>query len=156
VRHHLATLNAVEIHYSTSVTPRHSGLSQSLLLAGWLARSLRWIQVHGLQEKPDGEFTAKFRLGEGAINITLSAVPPRRGLPGGIESIALRGADGFSVVHEMTEQNDCIRVRQSGAVGAVLPHTHKTEAELVSQALDDLQRDPVYEESLAKLKALLS
>lgn len=155
-RKHLSTLNAVEIHYSATAAPRHSGLSQSLLLIGWLARSLRWIQVRALHEDREGEFTAKYRFGEQAINVTLSAVPPRAGLPGGIESIALHGADGFSVVHEMTERNDCIRIQQSGAVGSVLPHTDKTEAELISHALDDLHRDPVYGESLARLIALLS
>ncbi|HET6271984.1 MAG TPA: glucose-6-phosphate dehydrogenase assembly protein OpcA [Bacteroidota bacterium] len=152
-RKHLPFLESVQIGYSTSTTPRHSGLSQSLLLVGWLARSLRWIQMHPLQDT--GNLTAKFRLDEQAITVTLSAVPPRANLPGGIGSIALHGSDGFNVIHEMTERNDCIRIRQSGSVGTVLPHTHKTEAELVSLALDDLHRDQMYEGSLATLVKLL-
>jgi len=157
VRQHLFTLDRIHIAYSTSTVPRHSGLSQSLLLVGWLAHSLGWIQVHPLEKTTDGEFTAKFRRDEQAITVTLSAVDPGAGVPGGIESIALHGAAGFNVLYEMMKRNDCIRIRQSGAPGeTILPHTHKTEAELVSRALDELHRDAVYEGSLSTLMALLS
>lgn len=160
VRQRIAGIDTVTIEYSSTNTPRHSGLSQSFLTAAWLAHALRWVLVHPLKEQKDGDYRAMFRLDEQAITVHMAPAAPGRERPGGIESIVLHFARGGEIGHYMTEQEGCIR-RKSSLAGLVTDDSvvslhQKTEAGLVSDELEVLYHDPLYESSMLFLTRLLA
>ncbi len=159
-RGHLQTIDTVTIEYWSTSKPRHSGLSQSFLATAWLAHALRWVLVHPFKEQGEGEFVAKFRLNEQAVNVRLGQVSPKLNSPGGIASIALRSAQGGEIEYRLMEIGGCIQQRSSlsgmPAVETALSVHHQTEAELVSSELELLHRDALYESSIVLLKNLLT
>ena len=160
IRSQLPSIDAVTIEYSSTTTPLHSGLSQSLLAVGWLAHALRLVLIHPFKEVKDGEYDAKFRLGEQAINIRLNPGPSRSNCPGGIESIVIHSANGGQVGYNMLPKEGGIlqRLSLSGLPPSetVLSIHLQAEAELVSRELDILYHDPLYESTVAVLTTLLS
>ncbi len=160
MRQCIAGIDTVTIKYSSTETPRHSGLSQSFLTAAWFAHALHWVLVHPLKEQKDGEYRAMFRLDEQAISVHIVPGAPGRERPGGIESIVLHFVRGGEVGHFVTDHEGCIR-RKSSLAGSVADDSvvslqQKTEAELVSDELEVLYHDPLYESSMLFLTKLLA
>ncbi|MEO8167472.1 MAG: glucose-6-phosphate dehydrogenase assembly protein OpcA [bacterium] len=159
VRHLLGSIDNIEIEYSSTAEPRHSGISQALLLTGWLAQKLHWIPVKQFQKSDRGEYTAKLRLGEQAINIRIRKAEPRKDFPGGIESITIHTVAGPTLRFNASEHRDCVRTLHDG-VGTsseeLLPAlSDKSEAQLVAQELELVHRDSGYEAVLERLTGLL-
>jgi glucose-6-phosphate dehydrogenase assembly protein OpcA len=159
MREHLNATDAVTIRYSSSHRPLHSGLSQSLLMMGWLAHVLQWNAARPLQNDGAGKYTAKFSLGEKAIDINIYSVPPTNGGPGGIESLSIDSTLGLQLSFELTDRLGCIRMVRKTGVGLgeelIRPVSDRTETELVAQELEVLHRDALYEESLAMSVSLM-
>ncbi len=155
----LGAMDTVTVTYSSTAVPRHSGLSQSLLLAAWLTNKLRWQILKPLQRLGTGEYTAKLRRGEQAINIHITQTPARNNFPGGIESVSIHTNGGHDLKFVATEHRDCVRITEESTAGT---HTEllnvrsdKSEAVLVAQELEIVTRDAGYESVLATLTTLL-
>ncbi len=157
---HLSGIDSVTIEYSSTTSPKHSGLSQALLLIGWLEQKLRWIPVRKLQRTGLGEYSAKLRLDEQAINVRIAPVSARKNFPGGIESVSIHAASGLNLKCSTTEHNDCIRLEKhihadaTDEIQNVL--SDKSEATLVTQELEVVQRDNGYEAVLKTLAGLFN
>ncbi|MEK9138983.1 MAG: glucose-6-phosphate dehydrogenase assembly protein OpcA [Bacteroidota bacterium] len=151
LRSHLTALDAVTIEYSSTESPGHSGLSQALLCAGWLANSLHWVLVHPIRGKTDGAYAATFRVDEKAISLKIVETTPQGKRPGGIESITLRSTNGGEFSLRTSARGDCVLLAKT--VGEVpqssVESVHlQTEAELVSREMEVLHHDSSYESSL--------
>jgi glucose-6-phosphate dehydrogenase assembly protein OpcA len=154
------TIDTVDILYSATRVPPHSGLSQSLLLVGWLAHALQWRPVRALQQVDTGTYTSKLRCGQQAINIHLAPTPPGVARAGGIESIMIHMTSGVQLELHTTDRLDALHVvkKKPGVPfeeGTVAAH-EEPESELVSRELEVLQRDRIYEESIGTIVSLLT
>ena len=116
--------------------------------------------IHPFKQVKDGEYDAKFRFDEQAINIRLLAGPSRSDCPGGIESVTVHVSNGGEVEFRMMHKGGGIlqRLSLSGipAGETILSVNLQTEAELVSKELEILYHDPLYESSVAFLTTLLA
>jgi glucose-6-phosphate dehydrogenase assembly protein OpcA len=158
-RDHLAGLHAVAIEYSETTEPVHSGMSQALLLAGWLASSLEWTLVHSLREVGEGAREAAFHSEEQDVTVRCVKVSPR-GSQAGIESIVCRSSRSGEVAARWSEQERCILIHTSfpgtAACSTALPMHLHTGADLVSRELEVLYRDASYEAAMSGLGMMLS
>lgn len=158
IRQHLATIEAVTVTYSSTHQPWHSGLSQALLLTGWLALKLEWILIHPLRQSGAGEYSAKLRLGDQAITVYLVPTASAPDFPGCIESVSIHSIGGLDVMLQTFADRGEIRV--STRIGdesqeRVALVRDQTEAQLTSRELEMLERDTLYEQSLEKLVQIL-
>ena len=155
----LRDIGAVTVSYSRTKEPRHSGLSQALLLAGWLAVRLQWQTIEAMKVQEGGTFSALFRSGDRRIAVALCPVEPRQGLAGGIESITLALGASSSVKVKTTAHRDCaaltIRSEHGTSEEVLTVMIDKPEAVLVAQELEVLTRDRGYEAVLSRLRELL-
>lgn len=158
MRTQLANIDSVTIEYSSTTTPRHSGLSQSLLLISWLAQKLRWMLLKPLQKNGAGEYMAKLRLGEQAMNIRIVPVAAREDFPGGIESVSIHTNANARLKFTTTEHPHCVlfshHANESSSEEMLTVMSDKSEALLVAQELEVVTRDAGYEAVLKSLTAL--
>lgn len=158
VRQHLANLSEVTIMYSSTDVPRHSGLSQSFLLLGWLSSALRWSSMRPIGQAGSGEYRAQARLDEKAVALRVLPAPAGSGRPGGVESAMLRSDAGLDLQLSALAGGSCIRVVKT-LNGHLTDEVHaiadQSEAELVARELELLGRDTHYERSFAALVALM-
>jgi glucose-6-phosphate dehydrogenase assembly protein OpcA len=158
----LGEIRKVQIAYSTTMKPVHSGLSQALLLGGWLAQRLRWEVTSPLTSDAARRNTASFRAGteaaRHAVTLAIHPVEARAGFPGGIESIVI-GTDGMTLEFSATPHPRCVAVTrrtQSESIQEMVPViVEKTEAELIAQELEITVRDAGYEAVMDKLLQIL-
>ncbi len=158
MRQHLSSLNKVEIEFSTTRSPRHSGLSQSLLLLGWMAGRLRWNPVHPLAKTPEGEYNATLRVDEHAISVRIVRIPSESGMPGGIERIRLVSADGLKaevICNRKTSSVQLTTTNKDSTQEECRLLSEEDETELLARELEVLTRDALYEESLRNLLLLM-
>jgi glucose-6-phosphate dehydrogenase assembly protein OpcA len=140
----LARLRTVEIVY----LPDQGGLpEEALLLAGWLAASLRW---QPLDSPAHGEVT----FGRGTEGVRLRFIPAEEGSSvARLQSVALRSDDGsrYAVAVEDSGGIGVCRVEtESGATRQrVVPLGDLDPVDLVVRSLGRLGHDPVYEAALA-------
>lgn len=159
-RVHLRDLDRVSIEYSISEAPHHSGLSQSLLAVGWLARALDWIPVQLLEEGNEGSYTAGFTVDQKAISVRIDRVHEHVSMPGRIESMRLHSTRGGEIVIRTGMTADCVFIRSS-LPGRPPEESHRaihhdTEAGIVSRELEVLYNEPLYEESMAALSRTMN
>ena len=155
----LPAISSVTVDFSTTRAPSHSGLSQSFLLIGWLTHALRWSQVYTLRRTETGTYEAKLRFEQQAISVRIGPGSARATGAGGIESIEIDMASGARVIVRTDGREDAISVMrhwpdrpdEEETISLHMEH----EPELVSRELEVVQRDSVYEESVAKLTSLL-
>ncbi len=159
LRSHLLELNTVNVKYSSTSHPKHSGLSQAFLLTGWLAWKLNWVLVHSFRHNGAGENSCKFRLNDQAINVTLALDDPHPGVPGGIESVSLKSNAGLDLILQITDHTYIevlASIHGEGGGKKLALRKGQTEAQLLAQELEVLQRDVPYEDSLRSLIAMFS
>jgi glucose-6-phosphate dehydrogenase assembly protein OpcA len=158
VRQLLYAIDSVVVEYSSSQTPRHSGFSQALLLAGWLAHALGWrnkgtpCDVHG------GSVSCTFLRTENEVSVRLNPVPPSGKEPGGIERITIGAGSGFWLeLREGEPRNEIVMTETRGGQKkeSVVPLRTLSESELMARELEILQRDEQYEQSLDALAAVV-
>jgi glucose-6-phosphate dehydrogenase assembly protein OpcA len=159
MRQYLAALERVTVEYSSRSYPVHSGLSQSLLLLGWLSHVLKWKTVRSLQRDQGGQYAATTsRDGQG---LALQVLPrsPGHDLRGGIEAIAVTSRLGMTVRLEATSQAGCVRMRKDARGRTpeekVLPIRDRTEADLLASELEELHPDDLYLRSMQALARML-
>jgi glucose-6-phosphate dehydrogenase assembly protein OpcA len=159
MRAHLANIASLTIEYSSTSAPRHSGLSQSLLLASWVTQKLKWLTIQKFTQSRIGAYSAKLRLDEQAINIRVVPSVARKGFPGSIESVAIRTNAGLNVKFVATEHHDCVLFSQQlngkSSDELLTVMSDKGEALLVAQELEVVTRDAGYEAVLKTLADLL-
>jgi glucose-6-phosphate dehydrogenase assembly protein OpcA len=160
MRNHLNATETVTIRYSSTQRPPHSGLSQSLLMTGWLSHVLRWEAAVPLHNDGAGKYTGKLSVGDHAISIQINSVPPSIAGPGGIESFSVTSSLGLQLSFETIGRPGCIRMvrKRQGDEGeeSMRPVSEQTETELVARELEVLHRDELYEESLARVVSLIT
>ncbi len=156
----LKHIDAVTVEYSTTVVPRHSGLSQALLFVSWLAERLQWSVAKHIQPATTGGYTATLQQEGRSINVRIVPVPPREGYPGGIESVTLGMQGDASVKVSATEHPHCVALARRSEHGVseelLTVMTDRTEAMLVAQELEVVSRDAGYEATLRKLMDVLA
>lgn len=158
MREQLTAIDAVTIEYSSTTSPRHSGLSQSLLLVSWLANKLDWRILKTLQKVEMGGYTAKLRCGEQTINIRIAQTAARKNFPGSIESVTVHTTIGTTLKFSSSEHRDCVLAARhaNGESSEELLNvlTDKSEAILVAQELEVVTRDAGYEAVIKTLTHL--
>jgi glucose-6-phosphate dehydrogenase assembly protein OpcA len=155
----LRRLDSVRIEYSVSREPRHSGLSQALMLMGWLAHVLEWKQTGSPCDMRERSLRCTFRNERGDATVEIEPVPAVDGEPGGIERVVIGAGPDFSVELREGELRSEIIMLQTGAAGrreSVVPLRVMSESELMAREMEILQRDELYERSLDLLAALVS
>jgi glucose-6-phosphate dehydrogenase assembly protein OpcA len=149
MRPQLSSIDELAVEYSSTVQPRHSGLSQAFLLVSWCAQKLNWSVVEPLQRNASGEYAATLRREKAAIRATIRPAAPRKGFPGGIESVSLHMADGTALTFSATGHAHCVRLskveRSASAEEMLTLMSDSTEAQLVAQELEVVARDTGYE-----------
>jgi glucose-6-phosphate dehydrogenase assembly protein OpcA len=153
----LSIVRGVRIEYSTSRSPRHSGLSQTMLIIGWLVQSLGWKTVYHLKETAGGIFEATMREEQREISIVARPVAPVAAKPGGLHALTMH-AQGFELNIRLGTSANCIHISTNvdgHAREDVVPVMHQSEADLIAHELEDLGSDALYLRSLASLVALL-
>ena len=159
IRQHLATLDTVTIIYSSTHKPQHSGLSQALLLTGWLALKLEWVLIHPLRQSGAGEYSAKFRLGDQAVTVSLVPTGSTPDSPGCIESVSIHSSAGLDLRLQTFADRGEIHVSthvRNESQDRVALVKDQTEAQLTSRELEMLERDTLYEQSLTKFVQILA
>jgi hypothetical protein len=118
------------------------------------------VPVQSFEQAGDGVFVAMFNRNKQVILIRLIQVPPHSLLPGGIISITLHSVAGGEISLRLMDRGNCVLQRSSltgMAPQEIVLSTHQqSEAELVSQELDLLYADPLFESSLATLAGALA
>jgi glucose-6-phosphate dehydrogenase assembly protein OpcA len=153
-------IDAVDVTYSSTRVPPHSGLSQSLLLIGWLTHVLHWSCVHALRRVEIGTYVSKLRYEQQAINIRIGPVAPNPAWAGGIESIMIHAGSRMLLHVHSTDRRDAIRVVTQTpdhlSEEETISSHDEHESELVSRELEVLHRDRMYEESVGTLVTLMT
>jgi len=154
----LGTIDEVSVAYSEALGRRHSGLSQSLLMIGWLADRLGWKPVSALKRE-NAHRTMTWADDGRTIDIRFARRAGTNPARGGIEEITLHSSSGQSVDVEWLGERGCARLRTSQGSGIrdaeVSTVKERSEEELIARELEILQRDAVYEGSLARLGTAL-
>jgi glucose-6-phosphate dehydrogenase assembly protein OpcA len=159
----LSRVSTVGIDYSVSEVPVHSGRSQSLLVACWLAQRLQWTQhppaLHSAGEGYRISF-GRETPAKGSVAVTIGRVNGTGEHPGGIESVRFGTTSGSWLHLRWTGGHDALRVtRRVGDAVAddhVMAVANQAEPALVARQLDGLVRDSLYESALDVLVGLLA
>jgi glucose-6-phosphate dehydrogenase assembly protein OpcA len=159
VRSHLASLEGVTVSYSAGFTPVRSGLSQSLLLIGWLAKVLGWQRRRGVMEEGQGTYSGTAGARGGEIVLRVVPISPGNDRQGGIESVTLNSREGMTISLHSLYRGTCVRLRRSTTDGTgqetLLPVREHTEADILAFELGELHVSDQYVESVRALLGLL-
>lgn len=148
----LENISSINVEYTISVKPFHSGLSQSLLLAGWLCSRLEWHQVQPIQFTGDAEWKVNYRRGEGPISFETKRSTREAWGPGGILLLKLQTLDGRTLALVSDEAgflHSSFREGDTLISSSVHPLREPTDHALLSREMDVLDRDFHYERALA-------
>ena len=157
----LRSISQIDVSYSSTTVPLHSGLGQSLLLVAWLAGRLGWIVDQPVRPGDGNSFRATLRRDQrgGLIEIRIGQVPVHPRAPGAIESVSLKAGDVFHLRLCAEAEAGTVAVERLLGGGRVEESVHTfmplPEAALVAKELDILHRDALYEGSLHSLLDLL-
>jgi len=157
MRPRMLQIDSLSITYSSSANPFHSGLSQAMLMVGWLAQRLRWIPIHPFK-RADGAMIAKLRFDEIAINVRLKE-GSLAGHSGGIIGVNLHTTSGMEISLAATGSSHCVRCRvRDGKMDheeMLTSGEDLSDSLLLGKELEVMQRDQLYEDVLRILLPLL-
>lgn len=150
----LKTISAIRIEYSASHSPAHTGSSQAMLMAGWLASRLQWETVRSFSHDTSGEGNALFRLDDREISASIRKSGDKAGRTGELESLVISFVGGGETKFERSETPNCMRV--TVRVGDKADESReflkeRSEEDLLIDELGELSPDSVYEGSVAAL-----
>ena len=158
VRQHLPAIDSVSIRYSSRLATPHSGLSQALLLVGWIAHALHWMSARPLQHWEGKGYSGLARLGDQTIQVRIFPVDDGVQQLGEIESVALHSTKGLELLFGTTDSRDCVRLVRRTSTGSVVERVisvrNQTETELLSAELEELHADELYQGSMKSLLGL--
>jgi hypothetical protein len=124
-----------------------------LLLVGWLASRLGWQLERPVEPGPDGALALGLRGPRGPVSVDLK--PDHRRAGEGLHSLSLQaGADATFAVARKVDDQDCVLVTAELPDGAghsrVVRMDVPSDGALLSDELDVLGRDTVFEEALGR------
>jgi glucose-6-phosphate dehydrogenase assembly protein OpcA len=158
-RSHLASIDGVTVNYSARLTPVHSGLSQSLLLIGWLAEVLGWQRRRGVIEEQQGTYSGTASARGEEILLRVVPISPGNDRQGGVESVTLNSREGMTISLHSLHRGTCVRLQRSTADGTgqetLLPVAKHTEADILAFELGELHGSDQYIGSVQALLGLL-
>lgn len=157
-RQQLSSMSAISIDVSSSASPVHNGISQALLLLGWLCSRLRWSVIRPLQETGQGGFDVSFVHDGQEIGARVVCRANDQPGPGGVEKIRLTTKGGLEAVLWSDEDRLCIHTRL--AIPPMKPRESilwvrdRDEASVIARELEVLDRDELYEAASAAVSSL--
>lgn len=152
MRAELSAISLVKIEYSSTTTPRHSGLSQALLFVSWLAQKLNWTPVSRLRESNPGQYFGKFSNSGREIDVVVSPSTAASDYRGGMESVVIQTRSNLTLRFATTGRTGCVRFTKHSAASSpaeiLTVLTKRSEALLLAEELEVNFRDSGYEASL--------
>jgi glucose-6-phosphate dehydrogenase assembly protein OpcA len=141
-----------------SVHGPDTDFTEGLLLAGWLASRLGWQMLEPARAAGEGGMSLSLRGPAGPIAVELK--PDRRRAGEGLHSVSLgAGSDATFSVARKVDDLDCVLVSAELPDGAghsrVVRMDVPSDGELLSDELDVLGRDTVFEEALGRAIAFM-
>jgi glucose-6-phosphate dehydrogenase assembly protein OpcA len=159
MRVHLDGIVELDLEYSVTLDPLHSGLSQALLVSAWLAHALQWKPPGTLRQLQDGACALIFQKGDREVRVGITKRERNGNHPGGLESLRVRTERGGELTCRVLDETGCCQLRCSfdGKVTEerVQSLHQKSEAELVSQELEILYNDPAFESAMSVVSQFL-
>ena len=110
LRKQLRGLTHLHVEYASGASTHRSGLSQSFLLIGWLARSLGWTRGGPATDGSSDVYTAKFKREGGSVDVRITPRNSQKNSDEGIESITIETGENVSVRLESDRSATCVQV----------------------------------------------
>ena len=156
----LAQIERVVVEYDPPDRSRAQLAPKALLALGWIASCLGWEVAPGGTTFADGRASFRLRGCGREIEAELAATGDAAGRDGLVTSLTISTAAGdeFYVVLRLEEGKLETGARLKGgghSVGRVLAYGARTEGQRLSQELDILTRDEVYERAVAAAARML-
>jgi glucose-6-phosphate dehydrogenase assembly protein OpcA len=155
-RQYLDRLDRVEVE----IGPRHGrepDFTAGLLLAGWLASRLGWVLEDGRRSR-GGAMAFDFRSAAGAVALEVRPAPAHPGE--GLHSIRLEATSSASfAITRVADDDRCVAMTTEipeGSHSRTLRMIPPSEGALLSEELDTLGRDAVFEEALTQAVRLMA
>ncbi len=159
VRGSVHHITSVLLRYSSTSSPAHSGLSQGLLLIGWLADRLSWSVRRQVAVENAQARSLSFASQDGETRVRLELVPPSEQSSGQIESLEIEAGPDVKLGWVVKAGRDAVeftrRLPGREIDRQVFPVRNQSEAALVAIELEVLQQDVIYERSMMLLRKLL-
>lgn len=158
MRGRLDAIAEVEVEYTVSHHPSHSGASQTLLLFSWLAARLHWATISPFAGRFDGEVSVTVGSEGGSVHLT--GVPARgAGVgPGGIERVCIKFSGGWRATFTSSADHGSILTRIDGSANgpgeSVLWVRDRDECAVLAGELELQVRDRIYEEAVLSMERL--
>ncbi|MBX2991290.1 MAG: glucose-6-phosphate dehydrogenase assembly protein OpcA [Bacteroidetes bacterium] len=148
----LTDINSVKLEYSSTTTPRHSGMSQALLFVSWLAQKLNWTPLDRLRKSDYGKYHGKFGHSDHSIEVVISPASIGNDSRGGMESVIIQTRGNLTLRFATTGHAECVRFTKHDSASPpdelLTVRRRKSEALLVAEELQVNFRDTGYEAAL--------
>ena len=158
LRSHLQNIARVEMVYSTSNQPVHSGLSQTLLMFAWLMSRLQWSIVRPVHVDAMRRVSGDVKADGNRVELVVDHRSGDHPGLGGLEELCIVLRGGPSVTFSSCENRSCIRWqsdgRESALEGALWAHD-RDESSVLARELEVLVHDDVYDAARSALAKLL-
>jgi glucose-6-phosphate dehydrogenase assembly protein OpcA len=156
----LSKITRIEIRYSVSTSPRHSGLSQALLYTSWFAERIGWTLVDNAGRRGPEEFLFDFTMpGSGSLQVQATSTSAEPEGPGGIEAVSIMAGASVVLSLELQPGRDSVRSRRQLSGGSVeesiIPLTDQSESSVLARELEVVTGDALYESALEILGLML-
>lgn len=154
-RPYLKRVNRVEIEYTDDHTDRRPIPSEAFLIACWLASRMRWQPASKSQGRGGGTFEFTVASENLPITIRIQSAPPTVGCLVGLSGLRLITESQPSARFAVSCTDDGLYLRTNVELAGttltekVIPREDRSEVQLISQELEILARDMIYEEALA-------
>jgi glucose-6-phosphate dehydrogenase assembly protein OpcA len=158
MRGRLGAISGVEVHYTVSYHPPHSGASQAMLLFSWLAARLHWATLSPFAGRFDGNVSATVTSEGRPIHLAGVPVSGVGVGPGGIERVRLTFSGGWCATFTSGAGHGSILTRVEGSAEkpgeSVLWVRDRDEAAVLAGELELQVRDRIYEEAILSMERL--
>lgn len=155
-RKYLSMIDRVYLVFNA--TAGQSGLSQALLLVGWLAARLGWVPGEPLRASAD-TLQGSFRDRDNAVTITIERAAFGKAGHTQLECMEIHTSGGFSLRVVASGRQDCVEVALQSTDGqvksTVVALMRFTDTDAIVAELDALPRDSTYEVALTQAVAAL-
>src|SRR2546425_3683347 len=156
----LGEIERIVIEYRPPKDPPEEIAPKALLLAGWLASRLGWEVAGKVKRDSEGICECDLRAGDRAIGLSFRQNKTAGLKEGMISSVAFAARNGeanFSIAKRTdgTQLQTEAQIGTQRTVGRVLAYEMRSEAEQLGRELAFLNRDVVYEASVARAAQLV-
>jgi glucose-6-phosphate dehydrogenase assembly protein OpcA len=156
----LSEIDRVVVEYRPPNEAPEEIAPKALLLAGWLASRLGWEVAGKVNRNSEGVCECELRSGDRAIGLSFvqNKTPGlNEGMISSVAFAARNGAANFSVTKRTdgTKLQTEAQIGTERTVGRVLAYEMRSEAEQLGRELAFLNRDIIYEASVARAAQLV-